>query len=408
MNIKPISCDSEFLNTCLHAKFQSYSYTFFALVLFIFTSCVGQAQNRNYDVFNPDMLLKNAATFLKEEPQTLTDFPAQRSEGGIHDYYSEGPYWWEDPENPDGPYIRRDGERNPDMFNAHRQSLKRMEQAVCNLTAAYLLTSNPEYVEKAISHLDSWFVNEESFMNPSLLYAQAIKGIASGRGIGQIDVIGLINVSNAILILQNENQLSSQEFSAYRKWFESFCEWITTHPYGVDEQNNNNNHSSWWGAQVASYALLTQRQDLHQIAVEQFKSQLAIQLGPNATFPEELKRTRPFHYLNYTLHSWAVFALLTSCNGHNMWDYSVENGNLKLAFDESYNYFENPARWTYFTDLQKEIKVKDEQHLWLTYEGTKDKKFLELWSELRKSIQSGEPELLLWKYLLDNKLICGK
>ena len=56
-------------------------------------------------------------------PLTVTGFVAERSAGGIHDFYSEGDYWWPDPENPDGPYIRRDGVSNPDNFAEHRKAM---------------------------------------------------------------------------------------------------------------------------------------------------------------------------------------------------------------------------------------------------------------------------------------------
>ena len=55
-------------------------------------------------------VLKKANDYLHEEPQTVTSSQCERSAGGPHDYYSEGDYWWPDPENPEGPFIRRDGE----------------------------------------------------------------------------------------------------------------------------------------------------------------------------------------------------------------------------------------------------------------------------------------------------------
>ena len=37
--------------------------------------------------------------------------------GDKHDYMSIGSYWWPDPSKPNGlPYIRKDGERNPEYY----------------------------------------------------------------------------------------------------------------------------------------------------------------------------------------------------------------------------------------------------------------------------------------------------
>ena len=51
----------------------------------------------------------------------MTAAHSPRSAGGLHDFFSEGDYWWPDPKNPDGPYIQRDGMTNPDNFVEHRQ-----------------------------------------------------------------------------------------------------------------------------------------------------------------------------------------------------------------------------------------------------------------------------------------------
>ncbi|MEC8778547.1 MAG: alginate lyase family protein, partial [Verrucomicrobiota bacterium] len=58
-------------------------------------------------------ILAKAKTYLSEKPRTVTADRCERSEGDAHDFYSEGDYWWPNPEDPDGPYVRRDGETNP-------------------------------------------------------------------------------------------------------------------------------------------------------------------------------------------------------------------------------------------------------------------------------------------------------
>ena len=143
-------------------------------------------------------ILQQAEKNLTEEPVTVTATKAIRSAGGIHDFYSEGDYWWPDPKNPDGPYIRRDGQTNPDNFTAHRHAMVRLSQIVGNLTSAYLLTNDQRYIDAIVSHLKAWFINPQTLMNPHLLYGQAIKGVVTGRGIGIIaDRGGPIGVAAA-------------------------------------------------------------------------------------------------------------------------------------------------------------------------------------------------------------------
>ena len=73
-----------------------------------------------------DRILHAADQYLSQPPVTITASSSQRSKGGKHDYFSEGDYWWPDPKNPNGPYIRRDGFSNPQNFNDHREALIRL------------------------------------------------------------------------------------------------------------------------------------------------------------------------------------------------------------------------------------------------------------------------------------------
>ena len=132
-------------------------------------------------------ILAKAKGYLTEAPITVTAATCERSAGGKHDFYSEGDYWWPNPEDPDGPYIRRDGETNPENFIDHRLAMIRLSDIIGTLTSAYLLTEDETYAAHAVTHLKAWFVNAETRMNPNLLYGQAIKGRHTGRSIGIID-----------------------------------------------------------------------------------------------------------------------------------------------------------------------------------------------------------------------------
>src|SRR5690348_13344137 len=128
-------------------------------------------------------VLGAAARYLAEGPRTVTAVRAARSAGGPHDFYSEGDYWWPDPKNPNGPYIRRDGESNPANFTAHRELMVRLSIQMPALTAAWMLTRRRDYAERAVAHLRAWFITSATRMNPNLEYAQAIHGRDTGRSI---------------------------------------------------------------------------------------------------------------------------------------------------------------------------------------------------------------------------------
>jgi hypothetical protein len=369
------------------------------LVLFFFLSACTKKTGLALDSkeFNTNAIISEANDYMNYTPITITASKAPNSEGGLHDYFSEGPYWWPNPEDPNGPYIRRDGERNPKNFAGHERALKKFEQAVTSLTAAYLLTNDTKYANRVQEHLKAWFINSDTKMNPHLLYAQAIKGINSGRGIGIIDGICFIKVVNAITVLNERGLIPSADLNTYKTWFDSFTNWLTTHQYGIDEMNNNNNHSTWWGAQVLTYSIFTNNTVAKKIAIDQFKKQLAIQMKDDGSFPDELGRTRPFHYTNYNLEAWADYGISAQADGLDLWNYQSKMGGVKKSFDFSYTYHMKPNDWPYKTDVEKKVEPHAEDFFYVAAKGFGAQNYYELWKSLLPTGGSTSANLIVVK-----------
>src|SRR6266550_148227 len=144
------------------------------------------AQRSDFNVAALDRarVLEASNQYLSEKPITITASHSPRSTGGLQDFFSEGDYWWPDPQNPDGPYIQRDGMTNPDNFVDHRRALMRLSVQVPALAAAWMITKDKRYATHAVRPLRAWFLDPSTCMNPNLQYAQAIHGRFTGRGIG--------------------------------------------------------------------------------------------------------------------------------------------------------------------------------------------------------------------------------
>ncbi len=225
-------------------KIQTGLFVLFLIFATLFAEGTPNAA-RVADVLRQEIMTQ-AAWAMKQEPVTITSFVCPRSAGGKHDFYSEGDYWWPDPDHPDGPYIQRDGMTNPDNFVAHRQAMIRLSRVIGSLASAYKITGDEKYVRAAFRHISAWFVEPATMMNPSLEYAQAIKGRATGRGIGIIDTIHLIEVAQGIRAMEKAPQADARIVSAARDWFRRYLKWLTNHQYGRDEMNAKNNHGTCW------------------------------------------------------------------------------------------------------------------------------------------------------------------
>src|SRR5712671_476638 len=195
------------------------------------------AQQRIFNVakFDRVRVIETADRYLTEPPITITASTSPRSAGGLHDFFSEGDYWWPDPQNPTGPYIQRDGMSNPDNFIDHRRYLMRLSVQVPALTAAWKVTKDPRYARQAVKHLRAWFIDPDTRMNPNLQYAQAIHGRFTGRGTGIIDTIHLVEVARAAKLLERRAGLGP-----VKRWFAEYVAWMTSHPYGLAERDAKN------------------------------------------------------------------------------------------------------------------------------------------------------------------------
>jgi hypothetical protein len=296
----------------------------------------------NLDVaaLDRNRVLKAATRYLSEQPITITASRSPRSAGGAHDFFSEGDYWWPDPSNPSGPYIQRDGMSNPDNFTDHRRYLMRLSVQMPALTAAWKLTREPRYAVHAGRHLRAWFIDERTKMTPHLKYAQAIHGRVTGRGIGIIDTIHLVEVARAVEVLERSGQISTRDFEGVKMWFAEYLEWMTTHQYGIDEREAKNNHGVCWVMQVAAFARLTGNRPLLDYSRERFKTVLLPnQMAADGSFPLELKRTKPYAYSLFNLEAMGTVCQLLSTPEDNLWRFELEDGRgmrRAMAFIEPY------------------------------------------------------------------------
>ncbi len=338
-------------------------------------------------------VLSAADKYLLESPVTITSFPSSRSAGGIQDYFSEGDYWWPDPDNPEGPYIQKDGLTNPDNFTAHRKALIRFSIQVAALTTAYKISGDKTYALHAIRHLQAWFVNPDTRMNPHLLYAQAIKGRFSGRGIGIIDTIHLIEIAKSIMFLEQEGILDADKLAAIKRWFTEYLHWLTTHQYGIDEMNAKNNHGTCWVMQVAAFSSLVGDEEKLEICKNRYKEVLLPnQMSESGSFPLELKRTKPYNYSLFNLDAMFTICQILSTDKDNLWNYRLPDGrNIKRAIDFMYPFIEDKSRWKYPQDVMYyEYYPVRHPALLFAFIAYQEDKYFNLWKSLNADPENEE------------------
>jgi hypothetical protein len=304
-----------------------------------------------------DRLIRHGERYLLLVPSTITATHSPRSTGGLHDFYSEGDYWWPDPKNPTGPYIRRDGYSNPANFTAHREALLGLSVQMPALTAAWLVTGHKAFADHAADHLRAWFLNPSTRMNPNLQFAQAIFGVNTGRSIGVIDTVHLVEVARAATVLDKANVLTPAEASGIRAWFADYLTWLTTSKNGLEEREEKNNHGSCWVLQVAEFARYTGNEKLRDECRERYRTALIPnQLAQDGSLPLELARTRPYSYSLFDLDILATICQSLSAGlvpSDSLWNFSLSDGRgIAKAVAWMAPYIADKKKWIKPSDVE--------------------------------------------------------
>lgn len=370
-----------------------YLSIFFTTMAFL--GCKNTSKAPKSPLFSEEKarVIQRAEEYLNLEPITVTATVSERSTGGIHDFYSEGDYWWPDPENPDGPYIRKDGMTNPDNFTAHREAMIRLSQISGALASAYLVSGDDKYVVALLPHLKAWFVEKETLMNPNLLYGQAIMGRVSGRGIGIIDTIHLMEVAKAIAAIENSESVSDSDIKKLKSWFATYLDWIFTHEYGIAERDNGNNHSVCWALQASVFAELVGNDKVKDYCRNMYKTVLLPdQMAENGSFPLELERTKPYGYSLFTLDAMTGLCQELSTPRDNLFKFTTSNGkSVKKGLAFLYPYVEDKESWPY----KEDVMYWDEwpvRHCSFLFGGLAlgNDDYLELWKSLDADFDNPE------------------
>lgn len=209
-------------------------------------------------------LMKEADVALDTSPFSVVEKSAIPPSGDKHDYMSLSTYGWPDPNTTSGlPYISRDTEINPEIYDIpDSMNLIKLVNTTKELSLAYYFSGDNKYAVRAANLLRVWFLDEKTRMNPSLKYAQIIKGVNNGSSDGIIDARFFSDIVDNIGLIECSSAWSKNDTDAMKSWFKNYLEWLLFSDSGKTESKTKNNHGSWYDVQAASIALFVDDEKL--------------------------------------------------------------------------------------------------------------------------------------------------
>lgn len=302
-------------------------------------------------------LTTQADQWMKQGPWTVTDKDQVPPSGDKHDYFSQAPYWWpsqpKTEDNPYGcPYVQKDGQRNPDVDKmTDRPEVGKVFESAYELSLAWYYTGKRAYAEHAADILRTWFVTPATRMNPNLNHAQFIPCKYDGRSIGIIDFSqGFTSLLDAAALLDTGAPgWSKSDHAGFRTWNKQFLDWLVNSDFGKEEGAAENNHGTFYDMQVAAIATAVGDRDrARQVLLDARTKRIDTQIAADGTQPQELERTRSFHYSTFNLVAYTRMAAIGKHLGVDLWNYTGPGGgNLFKAVDLLLPAATGAAPWPY-------------------------------------------------------------
>jgi hypothetical protein len=295
-----------------------------------------------------DGIVADADKALTMAPPSVMQKAFTPPTGDKHDYTSLSPYWWPDPAKPDGlPYLRKDGQFNPDRSKFDVDKLDAMTSAVQSLGYAYYFTGDEKYAGKAKELIKVWFFDDATRMNPNLRFAQTRPGHPETQASGVIEGNRLRYVIDADGLLATSKSWTNDDSTLLKGWFKELLTYLLNSEQGKKEQKSPNNHGTFYGVQTATYALYIGDNDLaRKLLTDYVQARIATQVEADGSQPLELERTRGFDYSRFNLLAHEDGAVLGERVGLDLWNYTSPNGrSLRLALDWLAPYATGDKAW---------------------------------------------------------------
>lgn len=282
---------------------------------------------------------------------SVTDTDDLPPSGDIHDYFSLSPYWWPDPSKPDGlPYIRHDGKTNPERDKvSDRKPIEAMIEDVGYLARAYYFSEDEKYATFASRLLKTWFLDEETKMNPNINHGQMIRGANLGKAGGIIGTRRFCLMVDSVALLQNSDSWSDEDEQQLRAWMQDFIDWLLAHPFGETERKSANNHGTSYDMQVISLALYANRINLARTILDYYTiGRIHSQIKPDGAQPEELARTKGWNYSVENIKYFFRIARMAPHFDRGITEIKGEDGGtIKDAIDFLLPYTTKENHWPY-------------------------------------------------------------
>jgi hypothetical protein len=290
-------------------------------------------------------LLAEADALLVVAPDPVVNKSRVPPSGDKHDYLSYAPYRWPDETKADGlPWIARDGIINPVARgpDTDHERLHAMFDAVEKLSFAFYFSGERKYAEQTLAHLNAWFIDPQTRVNPHVQFAQSVPGLPAGNPAAFIDWRASYQVLTAVQLLDRGGAFPREAKAQMDDWLRRYLDYMTTSEQGRKTDQLSQNHATWHNCQAVGLMIYLGRIADAKAKLQEIKTaRIASQILPSGEQPRETGRTKSMHYASMNLLGLTNLTYMGRKLGIDLWAFETADGR---SLSKAFRYLEPYAR----------------------------------------------------------------
>jgi hypothetical protein len=105
--------------------------------------------------------------------------------------------------------------------------------------------------------------------------------------------------------------------------------------------------------QVAAFSKLTGNQEMLEFCRKRYEEVLLPdQMAPDGSFPQEIRRTKPYGYSLFNMDAMTMICQILSDKDHDLWNFATSDGkSISKGIKFIYPYVADKTKWPYNHDV---------------------------------------------------------
>jgi hypothetical protein len=251
-------------------------------------------------------------------------------------------------------------------------SLRELSATIACLAAAYTLTKESKYANRAVLHLRAWFNIANPYLRPSTDTSVA-------------DLVPLAEIARATSFLIESDAYSNADQVAVNTSLTSLQHWLQSNRSTLIERDSKDHRASCWLLLSAAIARSQRDEEILTACRQRLrKPTLRNQIDAKGGFPQELATPNPYRNTLYNFDLLTGACQLLSTPFEDLWSFELIDGiSLRTVAAALYPVIADPSKWAGVSDAQHFRELPGRRPaLLFTGRAYNRPEYVELWQSL--------------------------